>query len=407
MSTTAAKPLGMYTYAWDFVDEGVDNVLDAIAEQAGLNTVYVATWYHSGMFFLPHNPNRKVIFPEPGALYFQPGEWHSRSTLRPTVSKLTGDWAGFWEELRRGCDERNLQLSAWMPVLHNTGMASKHPEYAVTNAWGDSIIHSLCASHEEVKDLVSNVVGDVAAMGIFDRILLESIEYLPLQHGFHHEVIGVSLEPETAFATSLCFCTGCSSRAAEQGIDASALRETVRTLVTGALGDGESDIPATLEAFRELHDGAMGRYLDLRSEALTKIVRACRERMPDDRAPKLAILDFGPLYPLGQYDHVWQSGVDLKSQLSLVDEVHPTFYFDDINVLTRKVEEYLAALPDRGTDMIPAFRAIQPQVDSSRALQEQVGALAAYAYGYSFYNYSFMRLETLSWIRSVVQRTEA
>ena len=69
------SPLGLFAYPWDIIDEGEDAVIDAV-KRAGLNTLFVTVNYHSGMFFLPHNPNRKIYFPEPGALYFEPSAWH-------------------------------------------------------------------------------------------------------------------------------------------------------------------------------------------------------------------------------------------------------------------------------------------------------------------------------------------
>ena len=48
---------------------------------------------------------------------------------------------------------------------------------------------------------------------------------------------------------------------------------------------------------------------------------------------------------------------------------------------------------------VPAIRAILPQVGSNDSLCEQLDAVAAESTGYTFYNYSFMALSTLDWIR--------
>lgn len=394
---------GMYTYPWDYLDEGIDTVLDAIQQRAGLNTVYVATWYHSGMFFTPHNPKRKVLFPEPGALYLDPSDWHRSSTMTPPVSTLSDDWTSFWHALRDACDARAMTLCAWMPVLHNTGLGTVHRDKVVTNAWGDPIIHSLCASHHEVDEVVRHIVGDVVRLGAFDRILLESIEYLPLQHGYHHEVIGVNVEPHVAFATSLCFCAACDARARRADVDVGGLRRWVQREVHATLNEGDEAIPATLAAFRDVQDGAMGSYLDLRAKGLTDLLAHARDAVTEP-APRLAILDFGPLYPLGQHDGVWQSGVDLAGQGTVVDEVHPTFYFDDVDVLKAKVAAYRDAVRHAGdVEVIPALRAIVPQVDGPEALQRQVQEVRGLGSGVSFYNYSFMHLDTLDWIRASLQ----
>jgi hypothetical protein len=396
-----SKPLGIYAYPWDLLDEGTDQVLDQVHQRAGLNAIYLTTWYHSGMFFLPHNPKRKSYFPQPGALYYTPGSWHGRHPICPPVSDLTPDWPRFWDEVRGACDARGMQLTAWMPVLHNSGAGQRHPEYAVHNAWGDPIIYNLCASHEAVRDLVVLVVGDLVDAEIYDRILLESIEYLPLRHGYHHEVIGVPLDAGHEFLLSLCFCTACQKRAKGAGIDAERLRQWVVTTCQKALEQPTHMETLGWTELKESCDGELGRYLELRKTALTQTLTAVRERAKNQSDLKLAILDFGPLYPLGPDGRAWQSGVDLAQQLPLVDEVHPTFYFTDSDLLHRKIAEYAAVLRDE-KPQIPAVRAILPQTTGASCLREQVEATAPHAQGHTFYNYSFMSLETLDWIRGAL-----
>jgi hypothetical protein len=399
---TFDAPKGMYAYPWDLLDEGIDTVLDGVQARAGLDTLYVTSWYHSGMFFLPHNPKRKTYFPEAGALYFEPSGWHGRGAIAPPISNLTDDWNGFWRELRHACDSRGVQLSSWMPVLHNSGVGQRHPEFVVHNAWGDPISHSLCPSHPDVVSLVVDVVGDVADSGLFDRILLESIEYLPLQHGYHHEVIGVPIDPELGFLLSLCFCSACRRRTEAADIDAERLRAWVRDTSERTLAGDTDALPRGWPALKGAVDGDLGRYLEVRKAGLTAVVAAVRERI-GDAGPRLAILDFGPLYPLGPDGRAWQSGVDLEQQLPLVDEVHPTFYFTDEDVLRNKVAEYAAVLADE-RPQIPAIRAILPQTTSAASLASQVGATAPHASGFSFYNYGFMSLDTLDWIRNALAR---
>lgn len=391
---------GMYAYPWDLLDEGTDTVLDRLQERAGIDTLYLTSWYHTGMFFLPHNPKRKTYFPEPGALYFQPGGWYGRGAITPPVSDLTGNWPGFWHGVRDACDARGMQLSSWMPVLHNSGVGRQHPRFVVHNAWGDPITHSLCPSHDEIVALVVDVVADVADSGLFDRILLESIEYLPLQHGYHHEVIGVPIGAALGFLLSLCFCDACQARARAVDIDADGLRRRVRDISDRALAGDSSELPGNWSALKEFAGGDLGRFLELRKTALTGVVAAVRDRI-GGAGPRLAILDFGPLYPLGPDGRAWQSGVDLDQQLPLVDEVHPTFYFTDETVLRQKVEEYAGVLAGE-RPQVPAIRAILPQTDSRGSLARQVEIAAPHASGISFYNYGFMSLETLDWIREAL-----
>lgn len=395
-------PLGLYAYPWDVIDEGADAVLDAV-ERAGLNAIYITTWYHSGMFFLPHNPVRRIYFPQPGALYFSPGAWHGDHPLPPPVSALTGDWDAFWTDLSLRARARGVALCAWMPVLHNSGIGTAHPGVAVENPWGDIISHTLCPSRNPVRDLVCRVVTDVAAMGIFDRILLESIEYLGLRHGHHHEVIGVPLDPDIDFLAALCFCDACIDRAAKVGIDGAAVRDWVRRTVDFAL-TGAARTPLDWAGIAAGADGAMGAWLTLRKETVSSLVieiaAAIRATNP---ATTIAALDFGPLYGMGADGRAWQNGNDLDRIIPAIDELHPTFYFTDEGVLAARVADY-ARLIGGDIRLVPAIRAILPQTRGADGLARQLAAVAPLASGFTFYNYSFMALPTLDWIRDGLAR---
>ncbi|RLP27021.1 hypothetical protein [Mesorhizobium sp. YM1C-6-2] len=395
------SPLGLFAYPWDVLDEGADVVLDAV-ERAGLNTLYITTWYHSGMFFLPHNPRRRLYFPTPGALYFSPGEWHRRHPLAPPVSTLTDDWIGFWQDLARKCAARGIGLSAWMPVLHNSGVGNAYPGMAVHNAWGDAVTHTLCPANEAVVDLVASVMTDVVKLGVFDRVLLESIEYLPLRHGHHHEIIGVPLDGDIDFLASLSFSPALMQRLSQQGIDGEEVRRFVRDTCDHALTGVERQ-PLGWAALEGAVGGQLGAYLRVRESVLTEILAAAAQALRVQDGIRIGLLDFGPLYGLGPNGRRWQSGVDLDAQLPLVDEVHPTFYFTDADVLAAKIAQYREVVGDT-VPQIPAIRAILPQTVDAASLAAQVAGVSGHASGATFYNYSFMRLDTLDWIRAALDK---
>jgi len=399
---TEKTPLGLYAYPWDVIDEGVGTVLDAV-ERAGLNALYITTWYHSGMFFLPHNPVRRTYFPEPGALYFTPGRWHADHPLSPPVSPMSQDWPGFWANLSQQASIRGIALCAWMPILHNSGTGTAHPEVAVENPWGDTITHTLCPSNDSVRDLVLRVVGDAAGMGVFDRILLESIEYLGLRHGHHHEVIGVPLDPDVDFLASICFCSACLEHAALEEIDGAAVRDWVRHTVDAGL-TGEPRQPLDWDAISASAGGDAGSWLDLRRKTVSGlVVETASIIRAADPGITVALLDFGPLYAMGAQGRTWQNGNDLDLIIPAIDELHPTFYFTDPNLLAARVATY-DRLIGAQCRLVPAIRAILPQTHNPEGLDQQLGAVAALASGFTFYNYSFMALPTLDWIRAGLVR---
>ncbi len=397
---TQTAPLGLYAYPWDVIDEGADTVLEAV-ERAGLNTLYITTWYHSGMFFLPHNPRRRVHFPEPGALYCSPGAWHARHPLAPPVSSLSDDWSAFWEELALTANDRGISLTAWMPVLHNSGLGNAHPDMVVENPWGDRITHTLCPSNESVRDLVLSVMQDVAGMGIFARVLLESIEYLPLRHDHHHEVIGVPLDPDMEFLASLCFCPACLKRSADGGIDTAAVRGWVRDTVDATLEGGSREIMGW-EPIEAGAGGHMEGYLRSRETGPSTLAAEAAATLRGSGSVLVGCLDFGPLYPMGPNGRRWQNGVDLDRVLDHVDEMHPTFYQTDPSILARSISAYTGTVGQAVTQ-VPALRAMLPQTADGASLAEQCAAVAPVASGVSFYNYSFMARRNLDWIRAALE----
>lgn len=75
LPTTLAGPpdysASMWTYLWDLVDEGYEQVFRNLSENR-LTCLSLATAYHAGKFLAPHNPKRKMVFPEDGTVYFNP-----------------------------------------------------------------------------------------------------------------------------------------------------------------------------------------------------------------------------------------------------------------------------------------------------------------------------------------------
>ena len=107
---------------------------------------------------------------------------------------------------------------------HNSGIGNNYPNTSVYNAWGDPITHSLCPFNSDVVDHFINLSRDVVNLGVFDKILIESLEYLPLRHGHHHEVIGVDFSADIDFIMSLNFSNKCLEALKQKNIDGEMIR---------------------------------------------------------------------------------------------------------------------------------------------------------------------------------------
>lgn len=394
---------GLWTYAWDLADEGIAEALDRMTTRAGADTVFVAALYHSGKFLHVHNPRRRVVFPQSGTLYFPASpQLTERGRIRAPV------WSGppeFWDQLRGEADARGVDVMAWMLCLHNSGIGWAHPDCAVVNAFGDTVHTDLCAHHPDVGEFLDAAARAVAALPV-DGILLESLEYMPFRHGYHHEVIGVPTGPTVDFLMSLCFCEHCHAAARERGLELDAVRRWTRETLDAHFADpfaAASD--GGWCAIREGAGGRMPAFLDLRSDAIVALLERIAGAVRETSGARLGAVDFGPLYPLGPDVRRWENGVDLDRVLPLLDEIHPCFYFTDQAVHEAKAAEYRRLVAGE-RPVMAALRAILPQTDSAERLAEQVRALAPDVAGLSFYNYGFMPLSTLDWIRDAVAAAE-
>jgi hypothetical protein len=389
----------IWAYAWDIQDEGVSTAVGRMQERGGLTGVNVATAYHSGKFLHVHNPKRRVVFPEPGALYFSPdSSWYGKLRIKPPVWE--GASTSFWRDVRDETSRRGMTLTAWTLALHNSFIGFNYPDCSVENAWGDRLAPNLCPNHPDVRAYQVALAKDIASHLDADRILLESLEYMPFQHGYHHEVNGVPLPPGVDFLMSLCFCEHCRSRAKSSGVELDRIRTWVRETLDQHFTDPfESPVVMEWEDLKAAFDGEFQRFLDVRCESLITLLRDMVDEIRAASECRIAVLDFGPLFPLGADGKRWQSGVDLHEYLNLVDETHPTFYFADLDVHRAKIDQYLSVLNGQ-KPMHAAVRAIVPQIESEAELKAQLEPLGPHVKGVSFYNYGFMALPVLDWIRN-------
>lgn len=391
--------LTTWAYPWDLLDVGIDRALADIMGRAGTGNVAVASIYHAGRFLLPHNPRRKVYFPQSGTIYFRPdGDWYGKLAITPPRwGPVMED--NFWPRLANEIHARGGELTSWCLGLHSSGVGAEHPEYSVENAFFDKLTTDLCPSNPEVVEYLATAVADAARATSADRMLLESFEYMPFQHGFHHEVIGVPVPASTALLLTLCFCARCRQRAQDADIDAEGLRAWVRQEVQSHFDDPFRDSsPFAWSEFRSLAGGAIGAYLDLRSQAVTALISEVTARVRAGSSARIGLVDFGPLYPTGPDGSAWESGLDLAATAHLVDELHPAFYLPDSDAHAKSVEEYLHAAPD-GVAIHGAIRAILPQVSSPSSLGSYLHPLEGRVDGLSFYNYGFMARQAMDWIK--------
>lgn len=255
MSREGLRAAYLFCYPWDFADEGVDRLIGR-ARDLGVTHLAVASLYHAGFFFYPHNPRRKVHMLEDGVAYYHPDPACYPEGLAPQVAAVSRD-RDLFGAICDAAARAGLRLCSWTVLLHNSRIGLAHPELTVHNAFGDSYPHALSPGHPTAAAFARGVIRDLASRYPLDTIMLEAADYRSRAHGgswvggHHHERQGTHLRELENVLLDLSFNPADMAGAGAQG-----LREAVRTHLQAYLAaapDVPDDLPDSPEAFRRLH----------------------------------------------------------------------------------------------------------------------------------------------------------
>ena len=197
----------IYAYPWDLAVAGVAGAVSRFAA-LGLDTITVAGSYHAGKFLRPHGAAGKVYFPEDGVVYFKPDPSRYGAIKPVPHSTLAAEAT---------CCARSPLRTGWRSTSGSSccttrASARRIRISAVTNAFGDRYIYSLCPSSPEARAYARGVAPHVTESYPVVGVSLETPGFLPYPHGFHHEFALVRpnrwLE---LLQLGLCFCEHCLS----------------------------------------------------------------------------------------------------------------------------------------------------------------------------------------------------
>jgi hypothetical protein len=378
----------IYSYAWDLAEAGVS---DAVAEFAalGLNTVTLAGSYHAGKFLRPHGKAGKVYFPEDGTVYFKPDPGRY-GAIKPVENSLLRDG-----DVMRALSEGPLQVNAWMVLLHNTLLGTRHPEATTANAFGDRYVYSLCPSHPEARAYAIGLARDVTQSYAVTGLSVESPGFAPYAHGFHHEFALNKPNRWLDAQLGLCFCEHCISGATKAGIGAEGLRVRVARDITAYLAS-DIDFPADMaEAFwlaDTRTDGELKAFLDWRCSVVTSLVAEMRNAIRKDVS--LAIIP-SVARPTGG---AWYEGSDLAALADAAGVIEACFYEPSAARVKADLFDVRRRLGGKGT-LRGILRPAWPDLGSKAEFLAAVTALAEGGVsGLAFYNWGHLRKANVAWI---------
>ncbi len=394
----------LWAYPWDILDEGPAAVMERVAD-AGFDEVSVAMLYHGGMLLLPHNPRRKVYFPEGGVTYFVPDrerylddapgiEPQGGKALRPVASRLTQEG----DPLSRICQAaaaRGLATVAWVVCLHNSRLGLEDPTVTLENAFGDHYPYALCPSKRRVGVFLERLVADLSSRYELAGIELEALYHQSYPHQWSHPKEGAHRTTLDGHLLSLCFCTDCMAAATARGVNADAVRMSVCSLLHSGLGGSATGPCAEAATFTTKELDALIPEVSAYLATRTDVVTALLEKLC--AASQVAIHGIIGSGLLGR-EH-W-SGIALhnwaaKCHSLTVNCYQPGSYAsvkEEIAQARRQVGE---------SSLYVGLQATWPHVDAASKLSNRVrAASAAQANGIAIYNYGLMPLRHIDWVKS-------
>ena len=377
----------MWIYLWDLADEGYSEVLARLKDHR-LTSLSMATAYHAGRFLAPHNPKRRVIFLEDGSVYFTPA-FESYGRIRPRVNSLVT--AGHdLQRVRREAERFGLETRSWVVCCHNTPLGTDYPDVTVVNAFGDRMVHSLCPSHPDVRSYLRALLRDIAGTGV-TTIELEALAFPGFAHGFHHEREGMTLPLSIRFLLGLCFCPACQRRAADVRLDLPRIRQYATTTLERYFSSPADPVPSGL-------DELPAEMFEPHRLWREKVVASLLEELCAEVAPTGAALR-----PMASIDPAARRFVasDLHALTSLAGSVLVLGYTKDGAALRALLGPEIERL---GAGRITVGH--QVGLPESGGKEEFLDRLAAAKelgiISHNFYNYGFIPLERLQWIRQVL-----
>lgn len=378
---------GLWMFAWDLADEGIDNVMGWAAD-SGLTALQIAGSYHAGWFIHPHNPKHRAYMTEDGSVYFRPTlDLYKKTVLKPKVAsvcKMT-DWM---REAGKRLDKHGLKLVSWTVCTHNTRLGLLHRACTVHNCFGDSYPHALCPANDHVRTYLTAMCRDLANNLPLHAVQLESPGYMGLAHGHHHERDLTVLTSLERSLMDLCFCDACTRSAESKHIDIVRVRAAVRAILEAGMAaapERPKGHPATMAQVMESVP-ELNSFLSFRQQVEDTMIQEIKAAMKPSSA-QLFLLG-GPNPQIDPVVDVYNSGVYGQKPAQVLTSTHAAKEgLSEKHPLYIGVRLGLNSVTDAGelTEIV-------------QAIQEGGGI------GVMFYNYSESPKTTLNWIKPALAK---
>lgn len=377
----------MWIYLWDLVDEGQESVFQKLRDNK-ITGISLASAYHTGKFLEPHNPKEKVVFLEDGTIYFRHNpKLYGR--LKPKQNSLIGAGHSL-QTVKRAAERAALQTRAWVVCCHNTRLGMLYPDIVCEDCFGDKIYHNLCPSNEDVRKYLRALVSDVASIGV-DTIELEALQFQGYTHGYHHEREGIELNSASRFLLGLCFCPACVKRASQSKCDIRSAQQFTKQTLESWFAD-PSRAASQYPGFDILPEDVFGSMNVWRQSVVSSLVDELMDAAKGTKLRQLVSME-----PSARK----LAGVDVVRSAKSTGGILALGYVKDGAELRKPLEELQKSIGEAQITL-----GLQVGLPESGGKKEFLGkVLTAREFGinsFNYYNYGFIPLQNLSWIKEAV-----
>ena len=402
----------LMVFASDLRDEGCATVIERARERGGFDGIELAAIYHHARDVHPHNPRRRVLFLDGGALFFRPDPGaFAGQRLQPHLAEMLDEFDPLRQLLDVG-QARGVAVRAWTIVLHNYTLGERYPDAATENAFGDRLLTDLCPANPDARAYARTALAELARTGV-ETIVAESVCYMPFDHGFHHERTPYPLSATVRYFLSLCFCRLCQAQAQRAGVAVAGLRALAATELDRALSGEPSlldGVPLERSAVAAIGGGEMGGFLEAREAVVSSLVAEITTAVAAAGPARFVVMDSmgadeghdqtGALVA----DRSWQFGIDLPAIAQRCHGLSILGYSRDEARFLADLGRYRQVVPAE-TPLSMVLRALPPQCFGTDDLRSQLAAAARAGIDWvECFAYGLMRLEALDWFREARPR---
>ncbi|MHC4089982.1 MAG: hypothetical protein ACYSVY_06835, partial [Planctomycetota bacterium] len=204
--------VNMICHLWDFLDEGVEEVLDRLQGELGVTGVCVPV-VCGPLSQLRCRPDAAPrVFRSRGGLFFAPDDAYYQGTR---CKPPTSEWLKSRNPLQQiadGCHKRGLACRGVVDTSSVALLAARHPQAAAKTVFGDAWPDRVCLVNPDVQALFVGLCRDLVANYGLKAIELSEFHSGRIGQACRSLVSPFGLGRGAHTLLGLCFCESCRQR---------------------------------------------------------------------------------------------------------------------------------------------------------------------------------------------------